>query len=333
MLLTTDDCDELLALALPAYGMGPAVDVRLLSLSENGTYLVRDDDRVVVARVHRHGYQDAASIRSELAWTDALRVDADVRTPAVVPTLDGEQVVRLDRPEGERHVVLFTYVPGTTAEESPLPVAYDALGALTARMHRQVEDWPRPDGFTRFHWDAAACLGPDARWGSWRDAPGVDAGSAVLAEAEEVVLARLEEYGTGPGRYGLVHADLRLANLMVDDERRLTVIDFDDCGHGWFLYDLAAALSWQEHEAHVPAAVADWLAGYATQRSLGADDLAMVPVFVMLRRLMLTAWLGTHPDSPPALGWGRAYAAGTADLADRFLSDPTWLRADPEERP
>lgn len=330
MLLTTADCDALLAAALPAYGFTDAAEVRLLSLSENGTYRVQEAGRTVVARVHRFGYQDAASIASEMAWTDALRTDVGVRTPAVVPTVDGRRFVTLQRPEGERHVAFFEHVDGANGEETTLPLPVAELGALTARMHRQVEAWRLPDGFRRFHWDAAACLGTgdgrDARWGAWRDAPGLaTAAVALLGEAADRVVARLADYGTGPDRYGLVHADLRLANLMIDDAGSITVIDFDDCGFGWFLYDLATVTSWLEHEESTPATIADWIAGYTTVRPLGDEDLAMVPTFVLLRRLMLSAWLGTHPDSPPAQQLGTSYAAGTVLLADRYLHDPSWL--------
>ncbi|MDF9717819.1 phosphotransferase [Nocardioides sp. ChNu-99] len=330
MLLTTVDCDALLAAALPAYGFTRAADVRLLSLSENGTYRVREGGRTVVARVHRHGYQDAASIASEMAWTDALRTQVGVRTPAVVPTLDGRRFTTIRRPEGDRHVALFEHVAGANGEETDLPLPVAELGALTARMHGQVEAWRLPDGFRRFRWDAAACLGTgdgrDARWGSWRDVPGLAAAAVpLLAEAAEHVAERLADYGTGPDRFGLVHADLRLANLMIDDAGGITVIDFDDCGFGWFLYDLATVTSWLEHEESTPATVAEWVAGYTTVRPLTDADHAMVPTFVLLRRLMLSAWLGTHPDSPPAQQLGTSYAAGTVLLADRYLHDPSWL--------
>lgn len=327
MQLTIEDCDSLLAEALPAYGVGPDVRTRLLSLSENGTYLVTDGDRRFVVRVHRYGYQDAESIASELTWTDALRADCGVSTPAVVPTIAGAPIVRLPRPEGERHVVAFTLVDGETGEDSPHPISAHDLGELTARMHRQVEGWTPPSRFRRFHWDADACLGPDARWGSWKGAPGVTpADHPTLAAATERILGNLAAYGRGPDRYGLVHADLRLANLMIDDELNLTVIDFDDCGYGWFLYDLATVVSWLEHTDAVAATIDEWIAGYTSVRALSADDLAMVPTFVMLRRLMLTAWLGTHPQSPPAVELGTGYGAGTVELAHRFLTDPTWLR-------
>jgi Ser/Thr protein kinase RdoA (MazF antagonist) len=55
--------------------------------------------------------------------------------------------------------------------------------------------------------------------------------------------------------FGLIHADLRLANLMVDDQG-LTAIDFDDCGFGWWVYDLASALSFIETDPRLPELIA-----------------------------------------------------------------------------
>ena len=65
--------------------------------------------------------------------------------------------------------------------------------------------------------------------------------AAVLARLDEALRHRLAAFGTGSDRYGLVHADTRLANLLVDDDGGVSVIDFDDCGFGWYLYDLATS--------------------------------------------------------------------------------------------
>ena len=51
----------------------------------------------------------------------------------------------------------------------------------------------------------------------------------MLGRLAAALRARLAAFGTGPARYGLIHADIRLANLLVDDGR-VSVIDFDDCG-------------------------------------------------------------------------------------------------------
>src|SRR3546814_17874586 len=101
--------------------------------------------------------------------------------------------------------------------------------------------WERPPGFARFSWDWDHSLGEQPRWGRWHDGIGVGPGeSAVLGAAASLVQQRLAEYGQGSDRFGLVHADLRLAHLLVDDDQG-NVIDFDDCGFSGFMYEIGSA--------------------------------------------------------------------------------------------
>lgn len=310
--------------ALDAWGCGPAAAVSLLHVSENATFLVDDPGSGrSVLRVHRLGYHGERAIESELAWLDALR-GAGVSTPRVLPARDGRRVVTAAGPDGgpARHCVRFEFLPG--AEPSVDEAHFTALGALTARMHAHTRTWARPTGFTRFAWDAGAAFGPSPRWGHWRRGPGVGAGeAAILRRAEEAITLRLAAYGTGPARFGLIHADLRLANLLTH-EGRTAVIDFDDCGLGWYLYDLATAVSFFEDDPAVPGLIDAWLAGY--RRAGGvftAADEAETWTFVLLRRLLLLGWIGSHPAAADAAALGAGYAAGSCELAERYLSGTT----------
>ncbi|MCS6762501.1 MAG: phosphotransferase [Candidatus Devosia symbiotica] len=55
----------------------------------------------------------------------------------------------------------------------------------------------------------------------------------------------------GEDLYGLIHADMRLGNLLVDSDQ-VSLIDFDDCGF-CFTYDFAAAVSFHETNSAIPA--------------------------------------------------------------------------------
>ncbi|MCB0938199.1 MAG: phosphotransferase, partial [Mycobacterium sp.] len=143
------------------------------------------------------------------------------------------------------------------------------------------------------------------------------------------ITAKLTEFGCAPDRFGLVHADLRLANLMVDPAdigAGITVIDFDDCGWSWYLADLGAAVSFIEDTPAGERIIADWLTGYREIGAIPAAHLELVPSFVMMRRIMLTAWIASHHDADAAVGVGGQFAPGTARLAERYLEDRTWLR-------
>ncbi|MGN7778005.1 phosphotransferase enzyme family protein [Mycolicibacterium sp. 22603] len=315
--------------ALPAYGRAPDTALRLLSLSENATYLVCDDDPIVL-RVHRPGYHCLQGIRSELAWMAALRRDTAVQTPELVCSAAGEDVVTATVGARELHVDAVSLISGCTAEEVPHAVGFAQLGELTAIMHEHVRNWAAPPDFTRFRWDLDDILGPGARWGDWRAAPGLsEQDRACIQRAAHQITERLAEYGTGADRFGLIHADLRLSNLMVDPTAPaagITVIDFDDAGWGWNLADLGAVVSWIEDTPEAERIIAEWLRGYTKVRTLADEHLALIPTFVMLRRIQLTAWIASHADADAAIAIGPGYALGTARLAERYLIDHSWLR-------
>jgi Ser/Thr protein kinase RdoA (MazF antagonist) len=310
--------------ALGAYGIDRDADVTLLNVSENATYAVDDPatGTRTVLRVHRLGYHPLAEIVSELAWLDALRADAGVRTPHVVAARDGTRVLSLDEPGAPepRHAVMFEWLPGSEPSEDGLFDSFEMLGAINARMHDHALHWRRPRGFTRFAWDYDAAFGTEARWGRWQHGIGVGAAeSAVLGRLAETLAKRLATFGSHPRRYGLIHADLRLANLLVSDGQT-SVIDFDDCGTSWYLYDLGAALSFIEDDPRAPELVDAWLRGYRTVRDLPAEDEAELPTFVLMRRLLLVAWIGSHSGTELARSMGAAYTDGSCGLAEQYLS-------------
>ncbi len=312
------------------HGWPDTATVVLLNVSENATYLVEDDSRGrAVLRVHRLGYHSREEIESELCWMQALRKDAGIRTPGVIPADDGSLVIALsedadesESPEEggeERFCVMFEHLPGTEPLEHDVE-SFEELGDITARMHEHVRSWPRPSWFRRFHWDYDAAFGDEARWGRWQNGVGVGlAELEVLGRLDATLRSRLEAFGTGEGRYGLVHADTRLANLLVDDGD-VSVIDFDDCGFSWYLYDLATAFSFFEHRPHVPELVEAWLTGYRRVLELDPEDEAEIWTFVLFRRLLLVAWIGSHSAVDVARELGAGYTEESCDLAEAYLS-------------
>jgi Ser/Thr protein kinase RdoA (MazF antagonist) len=98
------------------------------------------------------------------------------------------------------------------------------------------------------------------------------------------------------------------------------VIDFDDCGFSWYLYDLGTALSFIEHRPDVPELVESWLRGYHRVATLSAEERQEIPTFIMLRRLLLVAWIGSHAETDLAKSLGEPYTEGSCGLAETYLS-------------
>ncbi len=312
--------------ALSHYELSPAAAVELINLSENATYRVDDPaghDRWAL-RVHREGYHSKTAIASELAWLTALREDGAVMTPTAVRGKDGEliQIVRHPDVPNSRHVVLFDWEDGEEPDENQqdLRGPFEVLGEITARMHMHVRGWEKPAYFERLTWDFDTSLGGRPHWGSWRDGMGlITEIEATFEKTVDLIGRRLERFGKSADRFGLIHCDMRLANLLLD--RDITkVIDFDDCGFGWLLYDCATTVSFFEHKPEVPALLDSWVRGYRKVIDLPKEDEAEIPTFVMLRRLLLVAWIGSHNETELAQSMGVDFTNQTLPLCEDYLS-------------
>jgi Ser/Thr protein kinase RdoA (MazF antagonist) len=319
----TDRLDELAARAVHRFDLPPGTSPRLINISENATYRLDhpETDGRWALRVHREGYHSRAAIASELAWLAALRESGAANVPRPLRGRDGEfiQSVGVEGLERPRNVVLFGWEAG--AEPAATDAAgFEKLGETTARMHAHVRAWSRPSWFERHTWDFDTSLGATPHWGRWRDGMGMTPEiEAVLAETVALIERRLQRFGTGPGGFGLVHGDMRLANLLMDGDT-VKVIDFDDCGFSWFLYDCATTVSFFEDAPEVPELISAWVRGYRRLGDLSPEEETEIATFIMLRRILLVAWIGSHSETDLARSMGVAYTQGTVPLCERYLS-------------
>jgi Ser/Thr protein kinase RdoA (MazF antagonist) len=312
--LHTDISSEWLAL-WPGTEGGTAT---FINLSENHTYRidVAGAPRFIL-RLHRPGYQSVPAIESELAWIAALAGDTTLPVPEPLAGTDGQLVQSLDGRPG----VLFAYKPGREAlpgdNKSTL---FKTLGRYAAIAHNHAAQFQPPAGFTRPQWTAEAILDADGLWGDWRQAPHVTGKIRATLDSLDLRLrADLAAYGRSGDRFGLVHADMRLANILID-EGQTRLIDFDDCGFGWFMYDFAAAISFFEDAPEVPALRRSWLDGYSAIRPLNEADLRIIDSMVLLRRMALLAWIGSHHETDLARSHAPDFARVTAELASAHLA-------------
>jgi Ser/Thr protein kinase RdoA (MazF antagonist) len=112
---------------------------------------------------------------------------------------------------------------------------------------------------------------------------------------------------------------MRLANLLMDGSK-VKVIDFDDCGFSWLLYDSATTVSFFEHSPEVPELLKAWVRGYRRVGSLSVEEENEIATFVMLRRLLLVAWIGSHSETELAQSMGVDYTRGSIPLCEKYLS-------------
>lgn len=312
-----------------AWALPDNAEIRLLVVSENATYVVELLDLpTMVIRVARPGYSDDAThLRSELCWSAALHREIGLRTPRSVPGADGDQIQTLCGPDGVAWLaVAFEFVSGSTLESQPRPQRfYPELGRITAEMHRHARGWEPPAHFRRFGWGLDALIGPEARWGRWERADLGGTEYDLLRRAESAAVDHVRAgLTTGPADFGLIHGDLRPSNVLADGVE-VHVIDFDDCGHGYYLYDAAAALSFYEHLPEASDMLSAWCEGYRSVAPLSSADEALIGSLTMIRRLTMLGWSTTHDLGAIPAELRDEIVSGAVTVADRYLTDRAWL--------
>lgn len=274
--------------------------VRLISHRENAVYeITLPDGQRAALRLHRPGYQDLAAIRSELWWCAALAAEG-VAVPAALPALDGTLLAGLAEGGAASVIAWVEGEPigagGTPLSQSPAEQIrlHHALGRTVAAFHAATDRLTLPSGFTRPRWDIAGLTGEAPLWGRFWDHPEASpAQRRLLLQARDFLQDRIAAHQAAGARIGLIHADLLRENIFVRDGA-VSLIDFDDSGWGFRLYDLGTALAQSLYEPAWPDLRDALTEGY------GTTDRAMVETFTLMRCCASVGWAMTRlgPGDP-----------------------------------
>jgi Ser/Thr protein kinase RdoA (MazF antagonist) len=312
--------------ALAAFGVEPA-DLQFVHMSENVTFRATDrrDGSQFVLRLHRPWYHNIAELRSEHLWTRAL-VQAGIAAPEPLLTQKGENFARVEiAATGEkRWAGLARWVEGElladVVERETDSAAnawhFSRIGAIMAAMHDQATGWTPPAGFQRHSLDADGLMGPEPFWGPFWDHDIFSAAERdMLLGTRDRLHAALMRYGKRAGTFSLIHADLHPYNVLINGVQA-AVIDFDDSGFGWHQYDLAVALiAYQDHPDFALYRDA-CIAGYRSVRSISDADLALLPMFILIRDMVQMGWFHQRPELPRSAALPRMKERICAKAAD-----------------
>lgn len=284
-----------------------AQDIQLVAHSENVTFrvAVRDVETDYVLRLHRPGYSSLEELESERMWTRALK-KTGVAVPGSLETVRGGHYALVDVPgAGERRYAGMT----TWHEGRPLSDYLEShsngaererifrrFGEIAAAFHNQSTRWTPPPGFVRRRLGVDELLGEAPFWGRFWEHPALTgAEQEWLLRTRNRVRRELGTYGEKPDHFSLIHADFTPENIIYDGDD-LAIIDFDDAGYGWHLYDIASFLIECRYARDFEALQGALLDGYRERRSLAKGELEMLPTFMLIRGLAIIGWHLQRPE-------------------------------------
>ncbi len=305
----------------------------LIKYRENAVFeVLTSEQKRYALRIHRYGYHSDEELDSELCWMKALQ-EADIDVPNVVPTVDGNLFVLLnagDVPE-PRQVDLFEWVNGEqlgSIEHSLNDVGqvrktFEIIGQLAARVHNQAVQWKVPANFTRHRWDVDGLVGADPFWGRfWELDVLTDDQRELVLRARDRVEKDLSDYAEkykDKPYFSLIHADLVAENLLVEGDT-VRLIDFDDAGFGWHLFELATILYFEQGENYYEEAFSALINGYRMERNLSDEQLGYMPLFFLARSFTYLGWVHTRPETQTAKELAPMLVEKCCNLAHAYLT-------------
>jgi Ser/Thr protein kinase RdoA (MazF antagonist) len=250
--------------------------------SPAGRHLVR------VHRPQRHGHDidTASAIGSEIAWLRSIRADTDLEVPEALPATDGSMTVSAAAAGQTRVCSVLRWMDGRMHEESARPVHLRRLGEAMAVLHDQADAWTPPAGFTRIRWDHETFFGDVMIYGELSAAECWSRLPAAVRASFDAVADRMGDIMTAEQDVGLIHADLHLGNALFQGGR-VKLIDFDDCGTGPRLYELATGLWELRLEPDYPMYLDALRAGYETRRTI---DFDRIDDYIAVRQVGFGLW-------------------------------------------
>jgi Ser/Thr protein kinase RdoA (MazF antagonist) len=181
------------------------------------------------------------------------------------------------------------------------PSHLTALGSAVAQLHEFAAHWKPPKRFTRFTWDWGSILG-----GSMFEHPREELVATMPRKFQEPfeVVSReakrvMKSLGKNADAFGMIHADLYPENVLYQDGRACP-IDFEDCGYGYWMWDIAVALcewAWTENWERMRDAFYE---GYARVRALPEKQWKQLDLFVAIQFAAMLLWSSEFLKHDPA---------------------------------
>ncbi len=254
-----------------------------------------------------------------LEWVDFLaREGAPVASP--LASTQGHLLERLEQ-DGKFYTVTgFEKAEGTLAEDIPpgewTDDLFRSIGAAVGRFHRiSAQYTPSSPALTRPHWYDSYEIHEALRLIPSPDDP--------IHQKITHLLGKLHQLPVSPDDYGLIHDDLHFANFLILPGGQLAIIDFDDCGYGWYAIDVAMAL-FDVLVLYNPGNEADktqfahhfmenYLSGYHQEKDLPQFWVNQVPHFLKLKELCIYADLVANQVKGTPGSWVDRFMHGRAE--------------------
>ena len=294
------DNQLLLHQILSRYGLSTANATPLHSYNNLVYHIESADNRRFSLRICGFPNMKHRSMADEMRWLDFVAQRNPRLAPRPIANEQGELVTVTATPDGDRLSCLFAWIEGTELRGSVTPLHMHKIGQSAAALHNIAKEFVFPDATSDFRsgyrYDQSLMLSHRGWIDEHRNAIGAEK-VALLDRAIDYVVAKMNRIGTTRANYGVIHADLHLGNVLVQDGE-ISIMDFEQLGRGHYRYDLT--VMWTElldEPADFAPLWQSFVAGYTEVAEVPFSQEAALNPFIVAIQLNSLDWIynATNP--------------------------------------
>ena len=265
------------------YELPPLTHCRFYVLGLHDNYLIEANQKKYILRLYRNNWRSREDVLFELELLAFLGERTELVAFPIRTNKDGLSF-SIDCPEGQREAALFPYARGQAPGDEISIKDSHLLGNAVAQIHSLTDDFI--PSYERCILDIPYLLDDSVA----AIASFLDSSSRVYIKTLQKRLHKaIPPLSQEQALFGICIGDVNATNFHIDEHRRLTLFDFDQCGYGYRSFEIGKYLSSLPSGIKRQALTDAFLDGYEQIRELSQTEHSSIPYFEIISLIWVMA--------------------------------------------
>ena len=275
--------DSLISQVIENYPEIEAEQIRLLNSGVHEHYLVEGKTRRYVLRVYHHHWRTIEEAFFELELLEHLHRN-NCPVVASIKNRHGHAGSKFRIGDEKRLAAIFLFIEGMPPGNAITSEHAYKLGSALASIHQagmgfqSVLQRQRLDKIYLLDTSVKSIL-------PWL----TSLQQQTLRQLYQAINKSWPEFPSTAPNFTVCHGDPNSGNFLIDIQGTLTLIDFDQCGPGWRIFDIAKFAASQHRSGNLIKLVNACLDGYQAVTPLENDEIISLPVMAQAAALWVAA--------------------------------------------
>lgn len=268
------DNDKVKQMVINLYGIPEPLDCTFIRRSFNDHYLIHTNNRKYILRIYLNNKYYINGINDFNFELELLAFLATKNAPVSYPIKNKDNLLlsRVLHNNEIRFISLFSFAEGTPINTTLDRNLASCFGESVSRLHNTLNEYNHD--FQRYRISIDYLINEPIKMLQEYSSKHALGDLNFFTPYAEYLYSQLQELPVNGESYGIIHGDLNPSNIHLDQSGNITIFDFDHCGYGWRIHDLAVIKLCFERNTYE-----NILDGYISRKCLSETEIRLIEVY------------------------------------------------------